>query len=142
MNINLDDIVKISVKEGAGIEKINIRYIRSNIPSTTSHPDKFDNNRHLSKNKNSISEEMPDTFKSGANLSPIACQITPSRTSSNRPKQSYFFGQSPLPRHEPQEERKDSALYKVRKPKSPCYCIDHSDFVGISYLVFVYHILK
>ena len=33
MNINLDDSVKISVKEGAGIERINIRYIRSNVPS-------------------------------------------------------------------------------------------------------------
>ena len=115
MNINLDDIVKISVKEGAGIEKINIRYIRSNVPSTASHSDQFNKNKHFSKTNKRISEEMPGTLKSGDTLSPIACQITPSRLSSHRPKESYFFGQNPLPNYEPQKEEKESALYKVRR---------------------------
>ena len=113
MNINLEDIVKISVKEGAGIEKINIRYIRSNIPSTNMHSDQQNKNKNHSKNKNLFNDDRSSSSKSDACKSPIECQISPSRNSSTRPKESYFFGQNPLPKQETYEEEKDSALYKV-----------------------------
>ena len=114
MNINLDDIVNISVKEGAGIEKINIRYIRSNAQSTTLHSDQFDKNIKSSKNETSVSEEMADTSKSRTCQSPIECQKSPSHKRANRPKESYFFGQNPVPKYETFEEEKGTALYKVK----------------------------
>ena len=114
MNINLEDIVKISVKEGAGIEKINIRYIRSNIPSTKMHSDQHNKHQNDSNYKKSFNDGISSASKSDAYKSPIECQISPSRKSSTRPKESYFFGQNPLPQQETYEEEKDSALYKVR----------------------------
>lgn len=115
MNINLEDIVKISVKEGAGIEKINIRYIRSNIPSSNIHSDQHNKNKNHSKSKTSSNDDMSSSSKSDGCKSPVEYQTSPSRKSSTRPKESYYFGQNPLPQHETYEEEKDSALYKVRK---------------------------
>ena len=114
MNINLEDIVKISVKEGAGIEKINIRYIRSNIPSTNMHSDQHNKNKNHSKHNYSTNDDMSSSLKSDACKSPIECQISPSRKLSTRPKESYFFGQNPLPKQKTHKEVKDSAMYKVK----------------------------
>ena len=121
MNINLDDSVKISVKEGAGIERINIRYIRSNVPSKTHHSDQLQKNKHRSKHDERISEQLQETSKSGGNESSYVCQISPSSGCSKRPKESYFFGQNPLPKYETYEEEKESALYKVKY----MHCINH-----------------
>ena len=114
MNINLDDSVKISVKEGAGIERINIRYIRSNVPSKHSIQINFIriniilNMMNLSANSDKKHQNL------GGNESSYVCQISPSSGCSNRPKESYFFGQNPLPKYETYEEEKESALYKVK----------------------------
>ena len=122
MNINLDDSVKISVKEGAGIERINIRYIRSNVPSKTLHSDQLHKNKYRSKHDEPISKQRQEASKSGGNESSYVCQISPSSGCSNRPKESYFFGQNPLPKYETYEEEKESALYKVKYIN----CINHA----------------
>ena len=121
MNINLDDSVKISVKEGAGIERINIRYIRSNGSSKTFHSDQPHKNKHRYKHDEPISKQLQEASKSEGIESSYACQISPSSGYSNRPKESYFFGQNPLPKYETYEEEKESALYKVKY----VHCINH-----------------
>ena len=121
MNINLDDSVKISVKEGAGIERINIRYIRSNGSSKTFHSDQLHKNKHRYKHDEPICKQLQESSKSEGIESSYTCQISPSSGCSNRPKESYFFGQNPLPKYETYEEEKESALYKVKYVQ----CINH-----------------
>ena len=121
MNINLDDSVKISVKEGAGIERINIRYIRSNGTSNTFHSDQLHKNKHRYKHDEPIGKKLHESSKSERIESSYTCQISPSSGCSNRPKESYFFGQNPLPKYETYEEEKESALYKVKYVQ----CINH-----------------
>ena len=128
MNINLDDAVKICVKEGAGIERINIRYIRSNVSSKTHHSDQLHKHKHRSKNDEPIREQLQEASKSGGNESSYTCQISPSSGCSNRPKASYFFGQNPLPKYEIYEEEKESAIYKVKN----LHCINSAHDLNLT----------
>ena len=109
MNINLDNIVTISVNEDAGIEKLNIRYVRTNIPNTFKTHHERHNMKRISGN---TTKEMEDASKFSDYSTSLACEISPTLTSP-RPKQSYYFGQNPLSSVKQREEDKDSVLYKV-----------------------------
>ena len=118
MNINLDNTVTISVNDNACIERLNIRYVRNNIPqkyvygNDTNHISPLDRRRKVTLKKD---EEKIET---GSNISndttSSMCEISPTSTMpSRRPSQSYYFGETPLSNIRDKEERKDSAVYKV-----------------------------
>ena len=91
--------------------------------SKTNHSDQLHKHKHRSKNDEPIREQLQEASKSGGNESSYTCQISPSIGCSNRPKESYFFGQNPLPKYEIYEEEKESALYKVKN----VHCMNHAN---------------
>ena len=121
MNINLDNIVTISVNERSGIEKLNIRYVRTNIlPSSDNFQNNLErhgvvgNNSGNCQSKREITREgMGDKSVIRDSTTSLACDISPDLKSQRATKQSYFFGQNPLSSIEKREEDKDSVLYKV-----------------------------
>ena len=114
MNINLDNMVSISVHEGAGIEKLNIRYVRTNITEntvrkTSEHCSKRSRSFQHKSDKRNLSESTVFEDSSASVLS----NISPTSTSPYRPKPTYYFGQNPLSNFKDREEHEDTAMYKV-----------------------------
>ena len=130
MNINLDNTVTISVNDNACIERLNIRYVRNNIPqkyvygNDTNQTSTSDGRRKVTLKKD---EEKIETVSNVSNdTTSFMCEISPTSTMpSRRPSQSYYFGETPLSNIRDKEERKDSAVYKViAQFKSPALKID------------------
>ena len=122
MNINLDNIVTISVNESAGIEKLNIRYVRTNIPPSNNFQNNLErqdlvssSNKNCQNNRDINKLEMGNKSKISNSTTSLACEVSSTLKSQREPKQSYFFGQNPLSSIEKREEDKNSVLYKVRK---------------------------
>ena len=122
MNINLDNIVTISVNESAGIEKLNIRYVRTNIVPSNNFRNNLErqelvssNSKNCQNNRDTNMGEMGVKSMISDSTTSLACEVSPALKSQREPKHSYFFGQNPLSSVEKREEDKDSVLYKVCK---------------------------
>ena len=99
MNINLDNTVTISVNDNACIERLNIRYVRNNIPQkyvygSDSHQTSLSERR--SKVTLKKDEEKIETGSNvGNDTTSFMCEISPTSTiPSRRPSQSYYFGET------------------------------------------------
>ena len=103
MNINLDNTIKISIIDTACIERLNIRYVRNSIPQNYvcrnySIPHSMPEGREKNPQK-----KAKDRMETGSNMSddatPCINKISPlSPTSASKSSQTYYFGETPLPK--------------------------------------------
>ena len=118
MNINLNNIITISVNEGVDIEKLNIRYVRPyRRPSAFSNnhekdPKTSSNGRSKSEKHNSKGE-MEGKSNSSANMTTVASKVSPPAMSPSRPQLTFYFGQNQEPSGDDGTARKQSAVDKV-----------------------------
>ena len=118
MNINLDNTVTISVNDNACIERLNIRYVRNNIPQKYVYGSDSHQTSLSERRRKVILKKDEEKIETGSNVgndtTSFMCEISPTSTMpSRRPSQSYYFGETPLSNIRDKEERKDSAVYKV-----------------------------
>ena len=118
MNINLDNTVTISVNDNACIERLNIRYVRNNVPQKYVYGNDNHQTSPSDRRRKVTLKKDEEKIETGSNVSndttSFMCEISPTSTMpSRRPSQSYYFGETPLSNIRDKEERKDSAVYKV-----------------------------
>ena len=118
MNINLDNTVTISVNDNACIERLNIRYVRNNVPQKYVYGNDTNQTSPSDRRRKVTLKKDEEKIETGSNVSndttSFMCEISPTSTMpSRRPSQSYYFGETPLSNIRDKEERKDSAVYKV-----------------------------
>ena len=115
MNINLDNTIKISIIDTACIERLNIRYVRNSIPQNYvcrnyCIPHSMPEGREKNPPKNGKGE-----METGSNMSndatPFMNKTSPLSTeSSSRPSQTYYFGETTLPKVSSKEDNNEFSI--------------------------------
>ena len=103
MNINLDNTIKISIIDTACIERLNIRYVRNGIPQNyvcRNYSMRQSMPEGREKNPQKKGKERMETGSTMSDDStPCMNKISPlSATSSSRASQTYYFGETTLPK--------------------------------------------
>ena len=110
MNINLDNTIKISIIDTACIERLNIRYVRNRVPKNYSFQHSM---------PEGIKKNPPKKGKGGletrSNMSndatPCMKKISPLSTeTSSRPSQTYYFGETTLPKVSCKEDNNEFSI--------------------------------